>query len=182
MADFSYFDLIIGALIILLAIRGIINGFIREISGLLGIVVGVYVGSMYSKEVGQWISSNIYTFENPSAISLIGFLILLVAIWVGALVLGEILQKLIKNTPLGIFNRILGFCFGGLKIFVILAIIFYALSSIALVKVFIDKYTHNSFLYPAMIGTGSVIIKLNGFQEETESLEEASQTAKGLNE
>ena len=72
MADFSYFDLIIGALVILLAIRGIINGFIREISGLLGIVVGVYVGSLYSKEVGQWISSNVYTFENPSAIYLGG--------------------------------------------------------------------------------------------------------------
>ncbi len=96
MADFSYFDLIIGALVILLAIRGIINGFIREISGLLGIVVGVYVGSLYSKEVGQWISSNVYTFENPSAISLIGFLVLLVLIWVGVLILSKILQKLVK--------------------------------------------------------------------------------------
>ncbi len=181
MADFSYFDLIIGALVILLAIRGIINGFIREISGLLGIVVGVYVGSLYSKEVGQWISSNVYTFENPSAISLIGFLVLLVLIWVGVLILSKILQKLVKNTHFGVLNSILGFCFGGLKIFIVLAIIFYALSSITLVKVFMDQYTHNSFLYPAMMSTGSVIIKLHDLQEETENLD-SSTTTNGLNE
>ncbi|MDE5603281.1 MAG: CvpA family protein, partial [Helicobacter sp.] len=170
------------ALVVLLAIKGIINGFIKEISSLLGIVIGVYIASVYSKEAGQWISSNIYTFENPSAISLIGFLVLLVVIWVIALILGAILQRLIKNTPFGIFNRILGFCFGGLKIFVVLAIILYSLSNVPLVKVFMDKYTHNSLLYPAMITTGSVIIKLNGFQEETENSEGLMETTNGLNQ
>lgn len=44
-----------------------------------------------------------------------------------------------------------------------------------------DQYTHNSFLYPAMMSTGSVIIKLHDLQEETENLD-SSITTNGLNE
>ena len=169
--DFSFFDIAIGILILLLAIRGMINGFIREFFGLAGIVGGVYVASVYGDSVGGWISANIYTFKNPSAITLIGFLVLLIAIWVGALLVAEVLQKLTKLSALGFVNRLLGFLFGALKVFMVFAIIIAALTHIQFAKSYIESKTENSHLYPLLKRTGDAVIKLDLVQYAKPALE-----------
>ncbi|KPH53787.1 CvpA family protein [Helicobacter pullorum] len=166
MDGLSYFDLIIGALILLIGIKGIVNGFIREVFGLFGIVGGVYIASVYSTQAGEWISQNIYTFENPSAIALIGFLVLLIVVWVASLVVAEILQRAVNMSSQSTMNRMLGFCFGALKTFMIFAVIFYAVSNIQIAKGFMQKHTQNSVLYPLLLDAGEVIIKLDVPQEE----------------
>ncbi|TLD81150.1 CvpA family protein [Helicobacter sp. MIT 11-5569] len=169
--EFSWFDIVVGVLIFFLAIRGAINGFIREFFGLAGIVGGVYVASVYADSVGGWISANVYAFKNPSAITLIGFLVILVVVWVGALLIAEVLQKLAKLSVLGVVNRLLGFVFGGLKVFMIFAIIIAALTNIQFAKSFIESKTQNSYLYPMLKSTGEAIIKLDFVQEAKPVLE-----------
>ncbi|TLD88583.1 CvpA family protein [Helicobacter sp. MIT 05-5294] len=171
MEDFSWFDLVLGALILLLAIRGVINGFVREFFGFVGIVGGVYGASVYGSSVGEWISANIYTFKNPSAISLVGFLVLLAVIWGVALILAEIVQKLVHLSALGGLNRILGFCFGALKIFMIFAILLATLANIQFARSFIEKYTQGSYLYPMLLSTGTAVIKLDVVQNNTPEIE-----------
>ena len=51
MNSFSYFDLVVGLLIVLVGLKGIVNGFIREVFGLIGIVGGVFIASVYATEV-----------------------------------------------------------------------------------------------------------------------------------
>ncbi|CAM3625915.1 CvpA family protein [Helicobacter sp. UBA3407] len=172
MNDFNWFDLIVGALILLLAIRGIINGFVREFFGFVGIVGGVYGASVYGDSVGEWISANLYAFQNPSAISLIGFLVLLALIWGLALIVAEIMQKIVNLSALGGVNRILGFCFGALKVFMIFAIIIATLTNIQFAKSFIEKYTQGSYLYPMLRDTGAVVIKLDVVQSNTSKIED----------
>ncbi|WP_299547593.1 CvpA family protein [uncultured Helicobacter sp.] len=169
--DFSWFDVVVGILILLLAIRGVINGFIREFFGLAGIVGGVYVASVYGESVGTWISANVYAFKNPSAITLIGFLVLLIVIWVATLLIAEVLQKLVSLSALGLVNRLLGFVFGGLKIFMIFAIIVAALTNIQFARSFIESKTQKSYLYPMLRSTGEAIIKLDFVQEAKPALE-----------
>lgn len=166
------FDLIVGFLIILVGIKGIVNGFIREICGLVGVVGGVFIASVYATDAGGWISRNIYTFENPSAISLVGFLVLLALVWISSLVVAEILQKAMRISTLSKMNRILGFCFGVLKTFMIFSIIFYAVSNIQVAKSFMQKHTQNSFLYPLLLDSGEAIIKLDAPQEEVQNVGE----------
>lgn len=165
--ELSWFDAIIGVLILLLAIRGVINGFIREFFGLAGIVGGVYVASVYGGNVGLWISANVYAFKNPSAIALIGFLALLIVIWVGALLIAEVSQRLVKLSGLSVINRLLGFAFGGFKMFMIFAILLAALTQIHFAKTFIENRTQNSILYPLLKSTGDTILGLNATQEPT---------------
>ena len=153
-------DIVVGILILLLGIKGVVNGFIKEFFGLAGILLGVYIASVYAKTMGTWISDNIYTFSNPSAINLIGFIVLLVGIWILCLILAEIAQRLIQISALGLINRILGFCFGAAKIFVVFAIIVYAISNIGFIKSSVEKYTQNSYLYPALMATGAAIMKI----------------------
>ena len=39
MIDFNYFDVTIGAIVLILGIKGFMNGFIKEVFGLVGLVV-----------------------------------------------------------------------------------------------------------------------------------------------
>ena len=160
MGDFNYIDLVVGILILLLGIKGIINGFVKEFFGFSGIVLGVYIASVYASSAGGWISDNLYTFKNPSAISLVGFLALLVGIWILAIILSEIVQRFVNLSALSGINRILGFCFGTMKVFIVFSIIVYALSHIELVRSLGAKYTQDSYLYPLLMKTGETIVRL----------------------
>ncbi|MDD6055880.1 MAG: CvpA family protein [Helicobacter sp.] len=182
MGDFSWFDIIVGLLILILAIRGIANGFIREFLSLVGIVGGVFIASVYATPFGNWISDNIYTFKNPSAISLVGFLCVLIFVWVLSLLLAEILQKIV-NKNFGVLNKVFGFLFSGFKIFFIFAILAAAFHNIDITKSFIEKRTQNSKLYPLLLSAGGSIIKLNVsenkevevLQNNLKSVEESTQ-------
>ena len=173
MSSFSYFDIIFCVLILLFGFKGVINGFIREFFGLVGIVGGVYIASLYSDSFGSWISNNIYKFDNQSAISLIGFFVALVCFWVITVIISEILQKIVSLSALGIVNRIFGFCFGVSKIFMIFAINFYSLSNFQLAQVFVEKYIKDSHLYPLLVKSGSVIVKLDSVQGITDTASKA---------
>lgn len=172
MESFSWFDLVVGALILLLAIRGVINGFVREFFGFVGIVGGVYGASVYGSSVGEWISANIYTFKNPSAVSLVGFLVLLAMIWGIALILAEVVQRLVHLSALSGLNRILGFCFGALKVFMIFAILIATITNIQFAKNIIEKYTQESYLYPILLSTGTAVIKLDIVQDNAPKIDD----------
>ena len=52
----SWFDLVVVALVLVLGIKGLLNGFIKEIFGIIGLIGGVIVASRYADEVGEFIS------------------------------------------------------------------------------------------------------------------------------
>ncbi|MDE5591680.1 MAG: CvpA family protein [Helicobacter sp.] len=156
--SFNYFDLVVLILMLLFGIRGIFNGFAKELSSFVGIIGGIFFASLYSLEIGGLISENIFKLESPSAIALTGFSSLLIGIWVISLLIGVWVQKLLDLLPIGFFKHILGFIFGFLKFFVILSIILYALSSVHFASQFLEKYTMNSYLYSPMMKIAKVIV------------------------
>ncbi|MDD3603390.1 MAG: CvpA family protein, partial [Sulfurovum sp.] len=92
--DFNYFDVTIGAIVLILGIKGLINGFIKEVFGLVGLVAGVYFASRFSETAATLIDTNFLHLENTSLLKLIGFLAVLTIIWVGATLLGSIFSRL----------------------------------------------------------------------------------------
>jgi len=177
MENFGYFDIILGIIIILLGLKGLIDGFIKEFFGLLGIIGGIYFGSHYGENVGKLISDNIFTIKNPAALSFVGFLLTLGAFWLAMLLIGKLFAKLSSASGMGMLDRIAGFIFGAAKIFLIFSVIVYAISNIEATKKTLEKYTKNSLLYPYMIKTGSYIIKLNP-KEITQKVEEKTNEVK----
>ena len=144
MMDFNYFDVTIGAIILILGIKGFINGFIKEFFGLAGLVGGVYAGSRLSEKAADFIQANFLQIDNAAILKLIGFLAILIIIWLGATMIGAILSKLTSVSGLGFINRLLGLIIGGGKYFIIFALIITALSNVKLLKEKVDKYTHDS--------------------------------------
>jgi membrane protein required for colicin V production len=161
MVNFNYFDVTVGAIILLLAIKGFMNGVIKEVFGLAGLVGGVYFASRLAGEAATFISKNFVQIENASLLKLIGFMSILIIIWLSATILGAIISKLTSASGLGFMDRLLGFVAGGGKYFIIFALIVTALSNVTLIKENTQKYVKDSMLYPLLYKAGSAIIKID---------------------
>ena len=161
MMDFNYFDVTISAIVLILGIKGFMQGFIKEVFGLLGLVAGVYFASRLSEKAAAFIDTNFLHLENAALLKLIGFMAILILIWTGATMLGAIFSKLTSESGLGFLNRLFGFIVGGGKYFLIFALIVTALSNVTLIKDNLEKYVKDSMLYPYLKATGSYLINLD---------------------
>ncbi|RDU58105.1 CvpA family protein [Helicobacter sp. MIT 99-5507] len=161
----NYFDIIIIAIIIILAFKGLFTGFIREALSVIGIVGGVIVASRFNIGFGEWINSFL-KLKSQTILDLIGFMIILGAIWILSIVLAEIVVRFVKFIKLGKLDRILGVIVAGLKIFLITSIILFTFSKINFLSNFTEKLQDTSYCYPIMIKVGDVIVKTD-FVSET---------------
>ncbi|MEA2100885.1 MAG: CvpA family protein [Campylobacterota bacterium] len=159
--EFNYFDLVASIIILFLGLKGILNGFFKEVFGLIGIIGGIFVASRVGDEVGQYISDLIFKFESNAAISFAGFLTTLAFFWLVMIMLGIIFKKLSLISGLGPIDKILGFIFGASKFFFIAAVIAHATYNVKAVRGTIDSYMSNSVLFPILVETGGFIMKLD---------------------
>jgi membrane protein required for colicin V production len=173
--EFNAFDIIATVIILLLGLKGILNGFFKEVFGLVGIIGGIFIASRVGDSVGQYLSDTIFKFDNTSAISFTGFLATLLLFWALMIVAGLIFKKLSSLSGLGAVDKILGFIFGASKFFLIAAVIAHAMFNINAVKSLLEEPMKNSFLFPVLVEVGGVIMKLDPIvtQEEiTNALKE----------
>jgi len=184
MIDFNYFDITIGAIVLILGIKGFMNGFIKEVFGLVGLIGGVYFASRFAQTAATFIDTNFLHLENAALLKLLGFLAILIIVWLSATILGSIFSKLTSVSGLGFVNRLFGFIAGGGKYFLIFALIVTALSNVTLVKDNLEKYVKDSVLYPYLKEAGSSIINLDPkvLGLETSSATEALKEIANLNE
>lgn len=159
--EFNYFDLVAVSIILLLGLKGILNGFFKEVFGLIGIIGGIFIASRLGDDVGQYLSDLIFKFENSAATSFTGFLATLAMFWLLMIAVGYAFKKLSHMSGLGIYDKILGFVFGASKFFLIAAVIAHAAYNIKAVKSTIDSTFENSVVFPILVSTGSVIMKLD---------------------
>ena len=159
--EFNYFDIIVGIIILLLGLKGIINGLFKELFGLIGIVGGIFIASRVGDTVGQYLSDLVFKFENSAAISFTGFLFTLAIFWLLMIIVGLIFKKLSLLSGLGPVDKILGFLFGASKFFLIAAVIAHAAYNIKAIKSSIDNSMSTSILFPVLVATGGFIMKLD---------------------
>lgn len=159
--DFSYFDIVVVVLVLFLGLKGIINGFFKELFGLIGVIGGIFIASRVGDSVGQAISDTVFKLQNSAAIGFTGFLVTLAIFWLFMVGVGTVFKKLSSVSGLGVFDRIFGFIFSAGKFFLIAAVIIYAASNIKAMKTNIDSMMQKSVLFPLLVETGSVIMKLD---------------------
>ena len=160
MENLNLFDIIIITLIVILGLKGLFRGLIKELFGLIGIVGGVFVASRLSKSVGD-IANSVIPMQNDNTIVLAGFVISIVIFWVLAYVIGIILEKIFSASGLGIFDRLFGFMFGASKIFLLFAVISYAVSQVKIINDNLQPKLKDSIMFPLLIQTGNYILKLD---------------------
>lgn len=174
--DLNYFDVAVGSIVLLLGLKGLLNGFSKEVFGLAGIVGGVYVASHLGGIIGKFLSDYLFHFETATAINLVGFVFALGIFWLLMVALGAGFKKLSTLSGLGPLDRILGFIIGSSKFFFILSIIVYALFSVSAIRENFESKMENSLFFEPMFATGNFILHIEsddipsfGDDNETES-------------
>jgi membrane protein required for colicin V production len=160
MQDISIFDIVVIAVTLLLGLKGLFRGFIKEVFGLIGIIGGIFVASRLATTVGEMIAP-VLALKNESSIQLMGFIVGLIGFWLLAYITGLLLSKVFSLSGLGIIDKLFGFIFVAFKVFLIFSIIIYAISQIETIKQKIDESIGNTITYPILVAGGSYIIKLD---------------------
>ncbi|MBL1243695.1 MAG: CvpA family protein [Sulfurimonas sp.] len=179
--EINYFDIVASIIILLLGLKGIINGFFKELFGLIGIIGGLFIASRFGDSVGEYLNNLIFNFSSPSAASFLGFLTTLAIFWLLMILIGYTFKKLSSMSGLGPIDRILGFVFGASKFFLIAAVIAHAAYNIKAVKSTLDSVMQTSILFPIMVESGAFIMKIDpiGLSEDINAtIEEGSQAIK----
>jgi len=159
--DFNYFDIVAAIIILLLGLKGVINGFFKEIFGLIGIIGGIFVASRFGDAVGHYLSNMIFKFSNESAINFTGFLVTLAVFWLLMVLIGFAFKKLSAFSGLGPIDRILGFVVGASKFFLIAAVIAFAVYNVKAIRTTLDSSLKTSILFPILVETGRYIMKID---------------------
>lgn len=160
MQEFTIFDMVILGITLVLGLKGLFKGLIKEVFGIIGIIGAIFVASRAAADIGNLIAPFL-ALENQTTIKLIGFIVALIGFWIIVYLLGVIVSKIFSASGLGLFDRIFGFIFGAAKVFLIFSVIAYALYQVESFKKAIDNKTAGSMVMPHLISTGSYIIKLD---------------------
>jgi len=158
--DLNYFDVAVGSVILLLGLKGLLNGFSKEVFGLAGIVGGVFVASHIGGIIGKFLSDTLFHFESATAVNLVGFIFALGIFWLLMVALGTGFKKLTALSGLGPLDRVLGFVVGSSKFFFIISIIVYALFSVTAIRENFEEKMADSFFYEPMFATGNFILHI----------------------
>ena len=141
----NYLDLIILLPIAYVAYRGFMNGFFREVFGIIGIILAVYLTFEYMGAISQWLAPYV---ENRDRTTIITGIVMFIAIIIVVQLAGIGLEKLFEAAYLGIVNQLAGLLFGALKSAIFVSAILLLLAGIGIPS---EETTSNSASYPVVI-------------------------------
>ena len=179
--DINYFDLVSAIIILLLGLKGILNGFFKEVFGLVGIVGGIFIASRLGNTVGEYLNNLIFNFSSPAAVKFLGFLTTLALFWLLMVIVGQLFKKLSALSGLGPVDRILGFVVGASKFFLIASVLAYSAYNIKPIRSSLDSMLENSLIFPIMVTTGDYIIQIdpvNMSEDLNKTIEKGTQAIK----
>jgi membrane protein required for colicin V production len=166
MLDFTTLDMLIIGLILFLSLKGLIDGFIKELFSFIGLIGGVAVAARMNGTVGNFISNNILPIENEPALKLTGFIALLLAVWLIANMISSIFEK-VTSKEVGFLSRILGYGVTILKYTAIFALIMASIQNVELISKKLKPHTQNSQTMPILKELGDSLLNITERQNQT---------------
>ncbi|MDR0665771.1 MAG: CvpA family protein [Helicobacteraceae bacterium] len=182
--SFHWLDIVVLSLIVILGAQGILRGAVREFFSLLGVGLGIFLGSRLALVVGRWTSDHSFNFSSESATKLAGFAIVFLVVWAICFLVGLWLSKRLRRKEsmarrIAVWlDRIFGFFIGVGKVYVLFAAIIFSLSQTAAISKWAQNNLEDSLLYPSLKATGGFLIKLDA--QTREALKEAQSKAEDI--
>ena len=116
-------DIFLAALLIIGLIRGFMKGFIFEIAILGVFFLGLWAGFKFAGFATPYVLKVIH--PDPKTLYYISSFIMFILISVGVILLAKLFTGLVNMAALGIFNKIAGAVFGGMKYALVLSILIF---------------------------------------------------------
>ncbi|MDR0510517.1 MAG: CvpA family protein [Rikenellaceae bacterium] len=96
------FDILIGLLIVWAIVVGLRRGFVRQLCGIAGVVLGVWLAFRFGATVGEWLSGS------GQGAKIAGFVTVVVVTMIAGATLGWLLSRLVRISGLGMLDRLGG--------------------------------------------------------------------------
>ena len=133
-------------------IKGFSNGLVKELAGLIGIILAIWAGFRLAFIFADYYTE---TFEVPdAAIPFIAFLTAFILMLILVLLLGRLLDKLLEKAKLSTLNKLAGALFGGLKLAFIMGILIGLIGKSGIVS---NQAKKESYTYPYLVGYCEVV-------------------------
>jgi membrane protein required for colicin V production len=148
----NWLDFVLLAIILLTAVFGIFRGFAKQVIGLVAVVAGLILASLYYRETAGIFETFV---KNGLVSDFLGFLLLFVVVLIAGAVLGHLITKAMKG-PLAFANRLFGGIFGFIKAVLICGIIVFALVSFEIAEPALET----SILAPPCLRVTRAVVNL----------------------
>lgn len=119
-------DLIIVLFMAFLVAKGIWKGFVKEIAGIVAVVAGVLVAFTYHYSFSQVLEP----YLGEKYLSIAAYVVLFLVTYIAAMLLGNLLDKILKTIMLGGINRLFGGLFGIIKAVLWLTLLTYGYTTL----------------------------------------------------
>ncbi len=142
----NWLDFILLLIILFGAIRGLMKGFILEISSFVGVILGIFAARFFYEGLAShlkiWLDISL-RYAKPLAFATIFLGVVIISYFIAMIV-----DKLVKAIALGWFNRLIGCLLGGIKFILILSVIITTFGIFnTKIKLVSPQTTEKSFLY-----------------------------------
>ncbi|MDR0477553.1 MAG: CvpA family protein [Desulfobulbaceae bacterium] len=119
-AQFTIYDYCVLVIFALFIIRGLWQGFIGQIIGLLALYVGFLAAGRFSGEIAPWIRP---LTDDAKVIAFLAWIVAFALAWLVVALVGKLFMKLVRVTVAGAFDRLAGAVLGFLKAALLIVII-----------------------------------------------------------
>ena len=113
------YDFVIIALLLLFVSRGLWVGFLRQVTTLVALLVGLAVAGQYHDKLFPFLRG---LTENPHAVFWASYAIVFSITYVITMLLGKVMAKVVELTLAGWFDRLLGGVLGVVKAGIVIAL------------------------------------------------------------
>lgn len=100
-------DIIILVLLALAVFKGIKDGLMRQLGGIVGLILGIFLAGRFSAMLSGWLQRVAPTLSE-NVVKVLSFIVIIVVVCLCVVLLSRLLEKVIKITTLGWINRLLG--------------------------------------------------------------------------
>lgn len=170
--DFHMVDMLIVGLILFLAIRGLLNGFSKELFNFIALVGGVAVAARMNTIVSELINEQqIIPQMNVDFQKFIGFAVILLLFYVVFSVLSSIFNKFSSENP-SLISRLLGYIVGVARNIFIFSAIIFGISKADFLKEKLSPHYEGSQLFVPMTEIGAQLLNMNKNTQTTTNKED----------
>ena len=142
----NWLDIVIFCIIAFLVINGIRKGFILSLFTLIALILGVWAALHYSGFMSSFL---VKTFHPTGTwLIILSYFLTFLLVVIGVIIIGKLLEKVVKTVGLGLANRVIGGLFGLLKgILGVSVLLFILVNFDPKEKLITQKTKNTSFCY-----------------------------------
>lgn len=151
---FHIIDIVIVVLIAFLAIKGLVNGFTKELLNFIAVVGGVILAARYNSEVVTLINEQaVFPPISDSFAQPIGFIAIIIAVLIVVSIISSIATAVIKSTT-GFLSRVAGYILSAVRYVFIFSLILFGVNQSDFFSKWVDQYQDKSQLFKPMSDIG----------------------------